>query len=448
MKFKDQFRFVRQNMKKNKVRVFMTVLATAIGCAFLIVLASVGFGLQQSIVKDMLEQRAVTQIDIYGKEEDKGSFSQIKNEDVDYFESIDNVKAVTRRQRLNQEPVYKIGDYNTGASTYVAYFPAEMKAGLELSAGRLPEKANEIVVGYNFVESLYSTTAPPNDIRDESGNIKEEYKYNDDLVGKNIDMKVTQLNEGKEESSTITLQIVGITKKPTREWARDQTVFISESVMKEIEAFTGTPRGMVKPPNDDIQMPEQDPNAYDEVKIYANNLEAVDGIINQLDLNDYASYSVVSEMKQINTVFTIAKSGLIFIGTIALLIASIGIYNTMTMAVTERAPDIGIMKAIGANPRVIKRIFLLESSYIGLIGALIGTVVAYLISIAVNIAIPFIIESAFGEELPETLQFSAIPLSLVLIAVGICLVVTILSGLRPARKATKMDVLKAMRREI
>jgi acetoin utilization transport system permease protein len=130
------------------------------------------------------------------------------------------------------------------------------------------------------------------------------------------------------------------------------------------------------------------------------------------------------------------------------LIASIGIYNTMTMAVTERSPDIGIMKAIGANPKTIKRIFLLESSYIGLIGALIGTVVSYAISYTVNFALPIIIQSAFKEKPPEDLMFSSIPVTLPIICVTICYVVTILSGLRPAKRATKVDVLKAMRREV
>ena len=77
---------------------------------------------------------------------------------------------------------------------------------------------------------------------------------------------------------------------------------------------------------------------YDEVKIYAKNMEAVQSISDQLKEKNYASYSVVNELKEVNMVFMIAKAGLIFIGTIAILIASIGIYNTMTMAVTERAP--------------------------------------------------------------------------------------------------------------
>ena len=153
-------------------------------------------------------------------------------------------------------------------------------------------------------------------------------------------------------------------------------------------------------------------------------------------------------MKEINMIFMIIKAGLIFIGTIAILIASIGIYNTMTMAVTERAPDIGIMKAIGANPRTIKNIFLLESSYIGLVGALVGTLVSYGISFAVNFGIPLAIKQFFGENPPDDLVFSSIPWSLPVICFVITYLVTIISGLRPAKRATEIDVLRAMRREM
>ena len=196
-------------------------------------------------------------------------------------------------------------------------------------------------------------------------------------------------------------------------------------------------------PEDGFVIPE-----YDEVKVYATNLDAVKGITDQLEKEDYMTYSVLKELKEVNMIFTIVKAGLIFIGTIAVLIASIGIYNTMTMAVTERSQDIGIMKAIGASPKTIKGIFLLESSYIGIIGALIGTAVAYLISIAVNLGIPLIIQQAFGEQAPEGLKFSSIPWTLPVISFVICYIVTILSGLRPAQRATRVDVLSALRREV
>ncbi|MED3562950.1 ABC transporter permease [Bacillus xiapuensis] len=450
MRLKDQFRFVRQNMKKNKTRVFMTILATAMGCAFLIVLASVGFGLQKSVVDEVTSRRVVTQIDVHGKETgNNGGFRQLKIKDVQGFEKIKNVKAVTRRQMLSQESTFSIGNYQEGTETYVTHFPSEVKAGFELSKGRLPKSKDEIIVGYDFPLNLVSKDAG-DDIYDKHGQIKKGFRYNGNLIGKNLKLPVKQFFDGKEQTKIISLTVVGISKKPTKEWNQDRSVFISEDMLKEIEVFAKTPKGIVLEPDSKVNQKdlEQQRDTFDEVKIYAKNMEAVQGIVDTLKKQNYATYSVVNELKEVNMMFTIVKAGLIFIGTIAILIASIGIYNTMTMAVTERAPDIGIMKAIGANPKVIKRIFLLESSYIGLIGAVIGTAVSYLISYTVNFAIPLIIKQAFGQKTPENLIFSDIPLILPIICVIICYVVTIISGYRPALRATKVDVLKAMRREI
>jgi acetoin utilization transport system permease protein len=449
MKLKDQFRFVRQNMQKNKTRVFMTILATAMGCAFLIVLASVGFGLQKSIVKDMTEQRIVTEIDVHGIEAEKGVFQQLTKKDVELFEKLENVKAVTRRIMLHQQANYELDNYQTYAETIVTHMPSEVKAGLELSSGRLPKKKDEVVVGYHFVKELAKKDINPDDLYDEKGKVKEEHLYQDNLIGKKINLTVSKFEDGQEIKESFPVMIVGIGKKPAKEWFNDKNVFISEDILKEIEAFTGTPRGMIKDPqNPGMNTSEKMEDYFDQVKIYAKNVEEVKSISEALEEKNYATYSVLNEIKQINTIFLIIKTGLIFIGTIAILIASIGIYNTMTMAVTERAPDIGIMKAIGANPRTIKNIFLLESSYIGLIGAFVGTAVAYAISFLVNFALPLIVEQAFNEKPPEGLMFSYIPWSLPLICFVICYLVTIISGLRPARRATQVDVLSAMRREV
>ncbi|MBL4952900.1 FtsX-like permease family protein [Neobacillus sp. OS1-32] len=448
MKLGDQFRFVRQNMKKNKTRVFMTILATAMGCAFLIVLASVGFGLQKSVVKEITEQRIVTQIDVHGKELKDGGFRPITDKDIATFEKIKDVKAVTRRNMLQQDGIYSIGRYQAGTETYVTDFPSEVKAGFELSAGHLPKADNEIVVGYDFPFVL-GTKEEVEDLYDNKGHVKKKYRYPENLLGKELSLTVKQLKKGKEEEKKLKLTVVGIGKKPTKDWMQDRSVFISKKVLNEIESFTKTPRGMLLGPND--SPPEKlnvKEDNYDEVKIYAKNMEAVQKIVDQLKDKNYPTYSVVNELKEVNMMFTIAKAGLIFIGTIAILIASIGIYNTMTMAVTERSPDIGIMKAIGANPKTIKQIFLLESSYIGLIGACIGTAVSYGISYAVNFIIPLIIKQAFGKELPAGLTFSDIPLILPIICIVICFAVTLLSGYRPAQRATRVDVLKAMRREV
>ncbi|WP_079509196.1 ABC transporter permease [Mesobacillus jeotgali] len=448
MRLRDQFRFVRQNMRKNRTRLFMTILATAMSVAFLIVLASVGFGLHKSIVKETLERRIVTEIEVPGKEDPKKGFRQLTEEDIIYFEKIRDVKAVTRRKNL-QDYNFEIGEHQTYARAVVADMSSEMEAGLELSSGRLPNSNNEVLVGYHFLADLRPKGNETEEMYDEKGQIKDEYRYKGDLVGKKISMNVIKFEDGKEVMETLDVTVSGIRKKPTKEWVYDNVVFVSDGVLRQVEEFTKTPRGMINDPNNpDAILPAIQADQYDEVKIYANDMEAVNDITNLLEENNYPSYSVINELKDVNVIFTIVKIGLIFIGTIAIIIASIGIYNTMTMAVTERAPDIGIMKAIGANPKTIKRIFLLESSYIGLIGAAVGTLIAYAISCIVNFGLPIIIKQAFGENPPEGLVFSHIPYTLPIISFIICYLVTILSGLRPAQRATKVDVLQAMRREV
>lgn len=426
----------------------MTILATAIGCTFLIVLASVGFGLHKSIIQDMMEQRLVTQIDVHGRTDKDEAFHPITDKDIEYLESIEKVKAVTRRQTLRQTPTFQIGEYKSHSETFVAHFPSEIKAGMELSEGKLPEKDNEIVIGHDFKETFFKEAPEGVDLYDEKGKLKNEFMYDGKLLGQTINMEVVKVKDGKETKEILPLQIVGIAKEPAREWMMDSTVFISPAILEKVAAFTGNPGGGSETFEDENTEAVSSEKVYDFVKIYAENVQDVTAINDQLQEDRFLTYSIVSEMKQINMIFTIMKIGLIFIGTIALIIASIGIYNTMTMAVTERAPDIGIMKAIGANPRTIKNIFLLESSYIGLLGALFGTIVAYGISYIVNFALPIVLTSVFDEAPPEGLVLSYIPWTLTLTSVAICLLVTMFSGWRPAQRATRVDVLKAMRREV
>ncbi|MCZ0702707.1 acetoin utilization transport system permease protein [Natronobacillus azotifigens] len=444
---KDKFRFVRQNMKKSKMRIFMTVLASAMACTFLIVLASVGFGLHQTVLRDVMEEDAINEISIYGTEDEDGQYRNINKEDVEYFRSLDDVRAVSTLIYLNQQPEYIVDTHHIHANTRVSEFFGEEQAGIQLEAGELPSAANEIIVGYHFLQNLSPIETDEDvEVYDENGNILDELRYTEDIIGQTVSFTIEKyMGDDEFESKVFEAVITGITEQPAREWVEDTTVYITEEMLASIESYTETTKGNIYPEEDEY---EQYYTGYDDVYLYSHSLPHVEALTTQLQDEGYYVYSVASQLKEINILFNIAKAGLIFIGTIAVLIASIGIYNTMTMAVTERAPDIGIMKAIGASPKTIKQIFLLESTYIGLLGALFGTIVAYIISYSVNFIIPLILEGVYGEPLPDGLKFSAIPWTLVVIAVTICLIVTIISGSRPAKKATKIDVLKAMRREI
>ncbi len=453
MNFTDQIRFVRQNMKKNKTRLFMTVLATAMGCTFLIVLASVGFGLQKSIVDKMVGDRMVTAIDIYGIESENEVDRVIGAKNIEYLRSVDHVKAVTYRNIIQQplNPTVEGVAANSNGTVNVD-FDAETKAGFGLSSGRLPQKPDEVVIGFNIRETREGAS------EGEGDKPKADTPPAKEWLGKVMSLQVRQLAEdGTEQTATIPVTIVGISEKPSREWETDTLVYIGNEILSRIESFTLTQWGAMRLPADkdnpdsgkgNQPLGLQDPRQYNSVQAIADGANHVKGIAEEIREKGYYSHSIANELKQVNLVFLIMKIGLGFVGTIAVLIASIGIFNTMTMAVTERAQDIGIMKAIGAHPSTIRRIFLLESSMIGLLGAIIGTAVAYVISIAVNIGLPLVIEGFMEERVPEDFIFSLIPPYLAIIACLISLGVALLSGSRPAKRATRIDVLRALRRDI
>lgn len=422
-------------MKKNRTRVWMTILASTIGCAFLIMLASIGFAIHKTAVNDVMSFRMVNEIQVVKEN------GRMTEKDVKKLEQVKGVKTVTRKKYVPANQL-SLGEYHNFADVMSAHVPSEEKAGFELEKGRMPKAKNEIVVGYHFAEELRKDL-PEGLSEEETQKKMKEFSYKGDLLNETLKYHLTTAGpENKAEGpvKTVDVKIVGIGKKPTREWARDNSVFITEELYHEVIS--------VLRKQDPKIISDNELKSYGEVKAFTATAEDVKEVTDRIEKLEYMTYSIIKELKEMNVYFTLFKAGLIFIGAIAVLIASIGIFNTMTMAVTERSQDIGIMKAIGATPKTIKRIFLLESAYIGLWGVGLGTILAYITSYGVNFVLPIIIEQFVNEKPPEGFMLSYIPWSLTLIAVTICMGVTLLSGWRPAAKATTVDVLKALRRDV
>ncbi|WP_421102136.1 ABC transporter permease [Sporosarcina psychrophila] len=428
MQFKDQISFVGQHIKKNKMRVFMTVLAATMGTAFLIVLASVGFGLHETIRGEVLSNRLVTQIEVFSSEMDEEKVVELKKRD--------HVKAVVFRQNLGAEQLSSIGDFTGNSQLVVTDFTEEKKANFELQEGRLPEKMNEVVVGSNFADSLMNQQD-----ENEDG---EFTTYDGKLIGEQFNYQIGD-DEGEMIEDKMMLTIVGIGKKPAKDWEQDQKIYADASIIPDLEKIY---YAHVDKPVDDNTDAQQ--LFYGNVNVYADKLENVKAISTALKDDGYSVYSISEELDQLDVFFLALKAGLVFVGTIAILIASIGIFNTMTMAVTERKREIGVMKAIGADPKLIQRLFLMESAWIGIVGTVLAVVISYGVSIVSNYVLPIIVTAALGEEDfgDMTVTFSVIPWQLVVIASTISIGVAMISGWRPARKATKIDVINALRQEL
>lgn len=425
MLFKDQLSFIFQHLKKNKLRLTMTTLATTIGCAFLIILASIGFGVQETVENEILNQESVTEIQIWGEE-------KLTSEQKTEIEGIEHVNTVLEQERLSETLLTSIDDRQAHSPAWILDMSAMAKLPSNLAEGRLPTAANEIFVGYHFAQSLLND-ADRKIVEEKSKEAEKqgtwyngsEEGYKESLIGKTVTLQFT-LDGEEQTAKTQEFTVVGVKKKPAYEWANDSEVYFHKDVQTIIS--------------------ENGIATYSEQKIYVDSTINVIPVLDILKEKNYQVYSVMEQLEEMEIFFLVFKIGLIFIGTIAVLIASIGIFNTMTMAVTERTREIGILKAIGASPSLIQRLFLMESLFIGVIGTALAVAISYAISFLANALLPIVIEIALDDADFGNMEliFSAIPLSLVLIASFISLFVAVLSGWRPAKKATKIQVIQAL----
>ena len=137
------------------------------------------------------------------------------------------------------------------------------------------------------------------------------------------------------------------------------------------------------------------------------------------------------------------------IGAVSLFVAAIGITNTMMMSIYERTKEIGVMKVLGCDLRNIRTLFLMEAGFIGFIGGVVGLVLSFIISFVINKV------SGGGQEMSGMLGvgvagtsgISYIPLWLVVLSLLFAVLVGMIAGFFPARRAMKLSPLAAIRNE-
>lgn len=157
----------------------------------------------------------------------------------------------------------------------------------------------------------------------------------------------------------------------------------------------------------------------------------------------YRAFSYAEQFDEIRRAFFYFDLALGIIGLIALITASLGIVNTMVMSISERRREIGVLKSLGGDDADIRLLFLAESGVIGAVGAIVGIITGWLITrLASFIAVSFMRK----EGIPPVDLF-ALPIWLILIALGIGVIVSLLAGYYPASRASRVDPVDALRNE-
>jgi ABC-type antimicrobial peptide transport system permease subunit len=183
---------------------------------------------------------------------------------------------------------------------------------------------------------------------------------------------------------------------------------------------------------------------YDQVFIRAGSLNDAVQLVDWLSSQGFEVRSLKALLDMVNRGMIIVQTMLGSVGALALLVASIGIANTMIMAVYERTKEIGILKAVGAAPGQIRALFVVEASLIGLLGGIAGTILGWLLGKGLNL---LILEIMRWQEVNVEGTFFVVSWWLVIGALAFATLVGLLAGLYPAARAARLAPLDALRYE-
>ncbi|HET7701221.1 MAG TPA: ABC transporter permease [Candidatus Limnocylindria bacterium] len=180
---------------------------------------------------------------------------------------------------------------------------------------------------------------------------------------------------------------------------------------------------------------------YSGVSLETEDSKYVGDVVSAVQQLGFSAFSLKQVIEQIDQGFGVFRGILAGIGGVALLVAAIGIANTMIMAVLERTREIGIMKAVGAAPRDIRALFLAEAALVGIFGGVLG--------LALGLAGGKAIEEVIRQLNPRTNPpgIFVVDLPLALGSLGLALAVSLIAGFLPSRRAMRMSALSALRYE-
>jgi putative ABC transport system permease protein len=421
MKFRDVFRTALGNLTRHKARTALTTVGVVVGILTIVTMVSLGIGVQREM-KDAFGSVGLETLRLYPVAEDIGDYDLfgqrprtklLTPELVEELQARDDViEAIPHLSLPNTiRMTLKLDSQEIRADPRAqrpASIPEPFEAAPQTLAGveEPPEEGGSIVVAAELLEELGY-----------EGNALRS------LVGRKIEVV---LYAPRGDSQTFHYEIVGITEG---QWG-DLTL-ASVDRLAILEWWYNDPEYMAR-------------RGYDEIFVRARSLNDAAQVVDWLSALGYDVQSLKMMLDMANRGMIILQTMLGSVGALALFVASIGIANTMIMAVYERTKEIGILKAVGAAPGQIRGLFVTEASMIGLLGGIIGTIGGWLLGRFLNWLILEILE---WQEVNVTGTFFIVSWWLVLAALAFATLVGLLAGLYPAARAARLPPLDALRHE-
>jgi putative ABC transport system permease protein len=450
MKFLDLLRLILGNLGRRKARVALTAIGVVIGTASVVILVSLAIGLQKSATDQLYGIGDLTLIDVmptYGDDQFYGggggggggpvvvqssgtsSLPQgpvlLTNTALNQIREIPGVQAVIPRDYLGASLVIHYQKMEGGGNIIGVATDDLANLGMESDQGTTELDKGTIIVGIMTPNNFYDPHQRPG----------QEPPPPPELFNQQVQLVIIKWDEdGKEVHKTLNLRVAGVLKETGSE--ADYSIYLPLDQVRVLNEWaSGTRINYNKTGYSQVIVKVLDPN------------QALD-IADQITQMGFQANSPQSFLQGINNTFLILQIIFGGVGAIALLVAAIGIANTMAMSILERTREIGLMKAVGATNRDVLSIFLGEAAGIGFIGGVGGIVIGWLAAQAINVVALIYLanqSSQQGGAPPSVAVYT--PIWLPVFALIFSTIIGMLSGLYPALRAATMIPVQALKYE-
>jgi putative ABC transport system permease protein len=435
----DLIELAGRNLRESKLRNFLTTAGIAVGVASLVAMLSLGIGLQALADRNLNRSGIFDTVAVFSKRDflsfgdsDQKKQQQQSNENAraldesarKEMEKLPNVVEVYPEMRFQTEVAFDgHSQFTTVAGLPVSAVSNDAFDDLQGKFFSGPD-ADEAIVHEDFAKRISPNASPI------GKQLILRYAQREALPGDNAGFSVVR----KER----TLTIVGVVKQEPyggwRNFARGR-VFIPNAVAEKLNV---------------LQMSSlRDAVAANGAPSYQSLLvrvkkpgdaQAVQDAINKMG---FTTWSALDATKGLQRFFVVLDLFLGIFGSLAVAVASLGIINTLVMAILERRREIGIMKAIGASDGDVKSLFFAEAAVMGMAGGAFGVALGWLIGRAINFGTNIYLTR---RDLPAE-NLWIVPWWLVVSAILFAVLVSLVSGLYPAARAAKLDPVQALRYE-
>jgi putative ABC transport system permease protein len=465
MKTRDLTELAARNLREALLRNSLTTLGIAVGVASLVAMLSLGVGLQELASSRLANSGLFDAVIVMSKSTMRGFGPPT---------GADAAADAKPARRLDEEARTQLAALPNVVEVYPEIrFPTEILFDgkpFSTSAAGIPQSARKDGAYEGMRGTFFSAPDAPEAIL-QIELAKQLSPDTDSLVGKEVSLRYAERHSLAPDA---TRNAGGAAAKPTGASAPDAaaddegagfSVVTREKKLKIVgvvetepaAGFGGFGRGRLLIPlaiasNLKIAQPtdmremlrgQNGKTSYDSLTVRVKNPAVVQSVGDAVKGMGFGTFSILDATKNIRLVFIVFDSLLGIFGSLALTVASLGIINTLVMAILERRREIGILKALGAADRDVRGLFFAEAGAMGLFGGIAGVGLGWAIGRALNFATNIYLKK---QGLPA-IDLSSVPLWLVGAAIAFAFVVSMLAGIYPASRAAKLNPVEALRYE-